>query len=108
MAGRLMILNWRPFVGRGGLIGFVRVQLQSGMIVDEVRVFVRGDQVWCSPPARALATKTGEPLLDARGKQRWMELVSFINHGTRASFSRQVLAALRQQYPDALPSRSAA
>jgi hypothetical protein len=109
MAGPVVVLDWRPLRnGSGGLVGFVRVQFGSGLIIDEVRVFVRGGRTWCSPPARPMTTKTGEPLLNDRGKQGWAELVSFATHGVRSSWSRQILTALRQQFPDALPSQEAA
>jgi hypothetical protein len=103
MAANATILSWRPLSGRGGLVGYASVRFGSGLIVSEIGVFVRGERVWCAPPAKPL-TKDGSPILDERGKPRWLPLIGFATHGVRSSWSRQIIAAIQRQYPEALPS----
>ena len=87
-------LDWKPLVK--GLKGFCRIQWGSGQIVAEISIHVMGDRQWASPPSRAMLDSSGVALRDET-------TVTFATNGTRASWSRQVLAALRAAYPGAIP-----
>jgi hypothetical protein len=98
---RPRLLEWRP-LRKNTLRGFARVQFGSGLIVSEITVHVAGTKCWASPPSRPWL-KDGAPVLDEKGKPRWQPLLDFSNHGVRSSWSRQVLAALREAEPGVLP-----
>jgi hypothetical protein len=39
-------------------------------------------------------------VLDEAGKPHWQPLIEFTTHGVRSSWSRQVIAAVREEYPE--------
>jgi hypothetical protein len=100
-AGRVKALAWRP-LRRNSLAGFVKVQAASGLIFNEVAVHQVGSRVWCSPPSRPWL-RDGALVLDEAGKPRWQPLIEFATHGVRSSWSRQIVRALVEAFPDALP-----
>ena len=95
------LLDWRP-VQRNTLLGFARVQFGSGLIVSEIAIHVAGSRAWAQPPARAWI-EDNKLILTETGRPRWQPIIDFANHGVRASWSRQVLAALREARPEVLP-----
>lgn len=108
MPGRTRIIDWRP-LHRNTLRGFARVAFPSGLIVAEVAVHQAGSKVWAQPPGRPMLDRDGAALRADDGKIRYAPIVAFANHGTRAGWSRQVITALREAYPDALePAESGA
>jgi hypothetical protein len=50
--------------------------------------------------------REGNVLRDEVGKIRYVPVVGFFNHGTRSSWSRQIVKALRAEFPDALPAEA--
>lgn len=103
---RPRILDFRP-VRKGSLRGFLSVQLPSGLIVREVGVHIAGSKSWCAPPARPWMRGT-ELITDAAtGKLKWQPLIDFSTHGVRSSWSRQILRALNEAYPEVLAEAAA-
>ena len=49
-----------------------------------------------------MANKTGTIMTDDAGKTRWQPLVSFASRAIRDAWSKQVIDAVHQKYPDAL------
>ena len=92
------MLAWRP-LARNTLLGFARVQFTSGLIISEIAVHRSGTRVWAAPPSRPWIEE-GDLVKDDRGKIRYQPLISFANHGVQASWSRQVIAAVREVHPD--------
>jgi hypothetical protein len=45
MAQRARVLSWRPHVSGGALVGYLDIELCSGMVVRDVRVFSSGSKV---------------------------------------------------------------
>jgi hypothetical protein len=78
------------------LRGYVAVRLPSGMIIREITVHQRGSSRWASPPAKPI-TQDGQPCLDPRGKQIWMEYISFVDKHTRDRFSISVCNAVARR-----------
>jgi hypothetical protein len=95
---RARLLDWRP-LAKNSLLGFAKVQFSSGLIVGEIAVHRSGGRVWASPPARP-CIENDTLVRDAKGKAKYQSLISFANHGVQASWSRQVLRALRAVHPD--------
>lgn len=96
-----LILKWRPR-RQNTLRVFCRAQMPSGMIIDDIQIHQHGARVWANPPSSPRLDANGVVVRDERNKIRYDRSVSFFNHGTEASWSRQVVAALRAQHPDAL------
>lgn len=91
------LLDWKP-TSKNTLIGFAKVQFSSGLIMAEITVHRHGNRVWAAPPARPWI-ENNAVVLDERGKPKYQPIIDFSNHGVRASWSRQVLNALREIHP---------
>jgi hypothetical protein len=92
------LLEWRP-LRKNTLRGFAKVQFPSGVIIAEIGIHVAGSRAWASPPSRPWV-KDNAVVLDAVGKPHWQPLIAFATHGVRSSWSRQVLAAVHEGYPE--------
>lgn len=97
------ILEWRP-LEKNSLRGFCKVQFPSGLVIAEIGIHVAGSKAWASPPSRPMLDRDGVALRDADGKIRYSPTITFFNHGTRTSWSRQIIAALHIAHPEVLPS----
>jgi hypothetical protein len=106
MASRVKLLEWRPLAD-GSLLGFAKIQFSSGLIVAEIGIHRTGSKSWAAPPSRPWFKGT-ELILDEAGKLRWQPLLEFMNHGTRASWSRQCVAAVRAEHPELFLQEGAA
>jgi hypothetical protein len=84
------------------LRGFASVQFDSGIIIREIGVHISGSRAWASPPSRPWVRDNALILEETTGKPKWQLLIEFCNHGARARWSRQVLAALRDVHPEVL------
>lgn len=105
-AAPTLILKWRPH-RQNTLRGFARAQMSSGMIIDDIQVHQAGSKTWANPPSSPRLDANGVAVRGERNKIRYDRTVSFFNHGTEASWSRQVIAALRAQHPEALDDDAA-
>lgn len=94
------LLAWRT-MAKNTLLGFAKVQFTSGLIIDEIAVHRSGSRVWAAPPARAWIDNDAL-VRDERGRLKYQPLIDFANHGVRASWSRQVITALRDAQPELL------
>jgi hypothetical protein len=101
------LLNWRQ-VTKSSLRGFADVQFASGLILREIAVHVAGSRAWASPPSRQWVKDNAVVFDETTGKAKWECLIDFANHGTRASWSRQVIAAVREEHPEALAGAAGA
>lgn len=94
-------------VTRNTLRGFARAQFPSGVIVAEIAIHVGTDgKAWASPPSRPMLDRNGVAMRDPGGKIRWQPLINFTNGQVRNVWSRQVVDAVRAQFPDALSPAS--
>lgn len=99
-------MAFRP-LRRGSLVGFCSVRFGSGLVMHEVGIHRAGTKTWCSPPSKPWVR--GDALVrDDAGKLKYSPIIEFINHGTRSSWSRQILTALQEQYPEALAAATEA
>jgi hypothetical protein len=95
---RSRLLEWRP-LRKNTLRGFAKVQFLSGVIIAEIGIHVAGSRAWASPPSRPWVQDNAVVLGEA-GKPRWQPLIEFATDGVRSSWSRQVLAAVREGHPE--------
>src|ERR1044072_2449055 len=94
------LLDWRP-LKKNTLLGFAKVQFTSGLIIGEIAVHRHGNRAWAQPPARPWIENNA--LVMEGNRPRYQPIISFANHGVQASWSRQVLRAIREVHPDLLP-----
>lgn len=99
---QMQIRDWRP-MRRNSLIGFVRVELHSGMIVSDVAIHTSDRGAWASPPAKPMLGPDGVALKDDQGKIRYALVIEFRSKEVRSRFSAAVIEALRAAHPEALP-----
>lgn len=92
------LLKWRA-VAKNTLMGFADVQFSSGLIIHEIAVHQSGSRVWATPPSRPWL-ENDLLVRDERGRPRYQPIITFANHGVQASWSRQVLRAVRAVHPD--------
>jgi hypothetical protein len=84
------------------LRGYCRVILPNGMVFCDVRVHAAGKQAWAKPAGRALLSPDGTTVVRDGERIRHMDIVGFISRDHREAFSRAVISALLDAYPDAL------
>lgn len=65
----IRILDWRP-LRKNSLLGFVKVELPSGMIIADVTVLMGERGPWASPPSKSMIDRDGVAMKDANGKLR--------------------------------------
>src|ERR1051325_3477655 len=97
---RARLLDWRP-AHRNTLLGLAKVQFSSGLIIEEIAVHRHGNRAWAQPPARPRIDNN--TLVMDGNRPRYQPIISFANQGVRASWSRQVIRAIREVHPDLLP-----
>jgi hypothetical protein len=105
MTGRVRVQEFRP-LHRNSLRGFATVQFASGLIVAEIAIHQAGSKAWAQPPGRPMIDRDGAVMRDEDGQVRYAPIVGFMNHGTRARWSRQVIAAIREAHPEAFAERA--
>jgi hypothetical protein len=98
VTGRVRVQEFRT-LRRNSLRGFATVQFASGMTIAEIAIHQLGSGVWAAPPGRPII-RDGAVLRADDGKVRYAPIVTFMNHGTRSSWSRQVITAVREVYPE--------
>lgn len=86
----------------GALRGHCRVQLRSGMILEDVSIF-RGDdgRCWIGMPAKPMIDRDGSVIRDERGKVKYLSMINFNTRATRDNLSDQIIAAVAAKFPEA-------
>lgn len=95
-----VILDFRPLL-KGSLRGFAKVQLPSGMILNDVQLMHSSASWWASPPSRPMIGRDGTVLRDANGKIRYSPIVEFTSREIRDRWSSAIVDALRAAHPEA-------
>jgi hypothetical protein len=94
-------------VTKNTLRGFVRAKFPSGVIIAEIGIHAGPDgKAWASPPSRPMLDRDGAAVRTPDGKLHWQPLITFTSGKVRNAWSRQVVDALVNQYPDALDAAS--
>ncbi len=97
----MRVLDWRP-MRRNSLLGFVKVEMPSGMIVCDVSVLTGERGPWASPPSKPMIGRDGAALKDDNGKIKYQPVIDFASKDVRNRFSDAVVTALRAAHPEAL------
>jgi len=98
----IKIIEFRS-MAKGALIGFVKVELPSGMVLAGVAIMAAERGPWASPPAKPMIGRDGAAMRDAKGKARYAPIVEFRTKELRDRFSSGVIEALRASHPGVLP-----
>jgi hypothetical protein len=93
------ILDWRP-LRKNSLLGFVSVELPSGMTIADVTILTGPNGPWASPPAKPQIDRTGAVMKGANGKTVYLPIINFTSKERRNAFSDHVIAAMRAAHPE--------
>jgi hypothetical protein len=92
-------LGWRP-LRKTNLLGCCKVELPSGMIMDDVTVLLSHRGAWASPPSKPLISRDGVVMKDETGKLRYCPLIQFASSEVRNRRSDLVIEAMRAAHPE--------
>ena len=103
-ARRMKIRKWAPYRS-GAALGFIDVELPSGMILIGLRLMSGNAGPWVALPAQKQLDRDGNPRRDVNGKPVFNQIVEFRNRATADKFTAEVITALRCEHPEALEDR---
>jgi hypothetical protein len=97
------IRSWQQATtSRASIRGCMTIELANDMVVHDVRLMTDDkNDYWIALPPISRITATGWPRLDAGGEPVFTPAIEFRNPVARERFSRQVLDALRRDFPEA-------
>ncbi|MGE0290406.1 MAG: hypothetical protein AB7I42_28970 [Bradyrhizobium sp.] len=93
------VLGFRPIV-KGALRGFAQVRFPSGMILNDVVVMSGPHGLWATPPSKPMIGRDGLPITDQNGKQKYSQIIEFVDKLTRDRFSKAVVDAVVSVHPE--------
>jgi DNA-binding cell septation regulator SpoVG len=79
-----VVREWRPY-SKNTLIGFVSLELPSGLVLNGITLHQKGEARWVSMPAKEYQKD---------GERSWMPLVEFADRESRESFQQLALEAI--------------
>ena len=95
----MKVLDWRE-MRKGSLLGFAKIELPSGMVLNDCTVLMGNNGPWASPPSKPMISKDGIAMKDAEGKQKYVPIVEFASKEVRERWSAGVVEAVRQAHPE--------
>ncbi|MGE4048419.1 MAG: septation protein SpoVG family protein [Acetobacteraceae bacterium] len=93
------VLNFKE-VRKGALRGFAQVRFASGLIINDVAILAGPNGLWASPPSKPMVGRDGSPITDANGKQKYSQIIEFVDKTTRDRFSKSIVAAIVAVHPE--------
>jgi hypothetical protein len=102
-AASAKIRRWNAHPNSAGtLLGYLSVELPSGMIVNDLKLMVgpKG-RPWIAMPSQRQLDREGNPRTGPDGKQLWLQTIEFATRAAADRFRDLVLDALRRQHPEA-------
>ena len=102
---QVKIKKWTPLRSRS-LLGFLDIELRSGMISLDWRLMMGKNGLWVAAPAQKQLDRDGQPRLDANGRPVYRALIEFRNRRIAERFNAAVLDALRREDPYALAGQA--
>jgi hypothetical protein len=101
--GKLNIrcVDWRP-LHKNTLCGFASIRIaELDLVVHDVAVHAKGDRLWAQLPARPWI-KDGAVVTGDDGKVQYSPILEFSRPEVREAFSRAVIRAVSERFPNAL------
>ena len=79
-------------INKGALIGFAKLELPSGIIINDCQMCESNASRWVSPPSRMMRDSTDQPVVK-EGKTQYIPIISFKDRATRDAWSKAALKA---------------
>lgn len=83
------------------LLGVVKVELPSGMVIVDMTVLISDCGAWTSPPAKPMVFADITIMKNQNGNIRYVPIIEFTSKEVCTRLSDAVIAALRQSHPEA-------
>jgi hypothetical protein len=96
----MILRDWRPHV-RGGLRGYVKIELDVGLVIPGIKVLVGSNGPFVMLPEQPVL-QDGKVKRDVGGKPAYAPTVSWKDRKTADKFSAAVIKLLLAKYPGAL------
>jgi hypothetical protein len=96
----MILRDWRPHAS-GGLRGYVRIELDIGLVIPGIKVLVGSNGPFVSLPEQPVL-KDGKLKRDVSGKPAYASTVYWRDRKTTDKFGAAVIRLLLAKYPDAL------
>lgn len=96
---RARLRKWTPHVSGRALLGFLSVELASGLILNDLRLMTGKNGHWIAMPSQKQLDRDGNPRVDANGKPLFNQLIEFRNRATADRFAEMVIALVRAADP---------
>jgi hypothetical protein len=96
----MILKDWRPYVS-GGLRGYVRIELDVGLVIPGIKVLVGSNGPFIALPEQPVL-QDGKLKHDVNGKPVYAPTVFWKDRATADKFSAAVIRLLLAKYPDAL------
>jgi hypothetical protein len=97
---RLRLVAFRA-VSKGTLRGFATVQLPIGLVIHDCPICESNGKAWAMLPGKPQVDSDGKPVRDARGKLAYSAILEWDSRKLRNAFSDCIVAAVRDQHPNA-------
>jgi hypothetical protein len=78
------VKEWKPY-SKNTLLGFLSLELPSGLVLHDLTLHRRGDDRWLSMPAKSF---------DKDGAKGWAPLIEFSTKESRDKFQAAALSAM--------------
>lgn len=99
---RVRLIAWRP-VAKGALRGFATAALSSIRLkLVDCPVYMSNGKTWVALPSKPVLDRHGKQKTGANGKPAYVAVLEWQSRELSDAFSKAVIAAIRQKYPDAL------
>jgi hypothetical protein len=89
-------------MAKNTLLGFATVRVPSGLLFHDVAIHRQNGSAWASPASKPMTDRNGGVMRDGEGRVRYTPVVSFSDKTVRTRWSNAVVAALKEQRPEAL------
>lgn len=99
----LQILDFRQ-MRKNSLLGFAKVELPSGLIINDVTILSGERGPWASPPSKPMVDRNGVVMKDSNRKLRYTPIIDFVSKHVCSRFSDAVIKAVRATHPEAFGS----
>jgi len=94
---RARLRKWTPHAS-GALLGFLSVELASGLILNDLRLMTGKNGYWITLPAVKQLDRDGQLRVDAAGKPIFNQLIEFRDRAADR-FAEMVIALVRAADP---------
>jgi DNA-binding cell septation regulator SpoVG len=96
----VILKDWRPYAS-GALRGYVKIELDIGLVIPGIRVLVGSNGPFVIMPEQPVL-QDGKLKRDVNGKPVYAPTVQWKDRATGDKFSAAVIKLLLAKYPDAL------